>query len=260
MRVSRRKFANALRRPQAIQLLFQNIADLFIAGCPLLVASRSGTAPNPYKAVKFDWTDPSMFENPFKADSSINKVCIVISNIFDVLPVVKTFVDLCVSRSLKRFVLLSGSHTHKGGPYIGKLHEYIENSGVEFTVLRPTSFLENFAGIFAHGIRERNEIVTTVEGGRTPFVSGEDIAKAAFDTLFADKGPNTEYYVVGPELYSHDEVTSIFSEILGRKITHRHITGEEERAMFVSIGMPAGQPEFVSRAGQETAEARRKLW
>ncbi|KAJ3502624.1 hypothetical protein NLJ89_g8802 [Agrocybe chaxingu] len=224
------------------------------ASRPLLIASRSGTAPEPYKAVKFDWSDASTFENPFKADSNIDKVYIVISNIFDVLPIVQPFVDLSIAKGVKRFVLLSGSHTHKAGPYIGKLHEYIENTGVDFTVLRPTSFIENFAGVFAHSIRERNEIVSTAGNGRTPFVSGEDIAKAAFDALFADKSPNKEYYVVGPGLYSHDEVASLFSEILGRKVTHRRITGEEERAMLESVGMPPDQADFVSSAGQETAE------
>ena len=38
----------------------------------VLVASESGTAPSPYKAVKFNWFDDKTFEIPFNADSSID--------------------------------------------------------------------------------------------------------------------------------------------------------------------------------------------
>ena len=46
-------------------------------------------------------------------------------------------------------------------------------------------------------------------GGRwtyVPFVSAEDIAQAAFNALTSKQSPNKDYYVVGPELFLHDEV------------------------------------------------------
>ena len=39
-----------------------------------------------------------------------------------------------------------------------------------------------------------------------PFVSAEDIAQAAFNALTSKQSPNKDYYVVGPELFLHDEV------------------------------------------------------
>ena len=38
----------------------------------VLICSRSGTAPSPYKAVKFDWFDDRTFENPFVTDPNID--------------------------------------------------------------------------------------------------------------------------------------------------------------------------------------------
>ena len=43
--------------------------------------------------------------------------------------------------------------------------------------------------------------------GRIAFVSAGDIAQAAFDALVSKQCPNKDYYVVGPELFSYDEVS-----------------------------------------------------
>ena len=106
-----------------------------------LIASRSGTAPSPYKAVKFDWFDNETFENPFKADSNIDRIYLVVPYVFDQLTVVKPFIDLAISKGVKRFVLLSASQSEIGSPTMGKVHEYLLDTKVDYAVLRPTWFM-----------------------------------------------------------------------------------------------------------------------
>jgi len=65
---------------------------------------------------------------------------------------------------------------------------------------------ENFGTDFRDSIRDNDEIVSATRDGRIPFISSEDIAQAAFEALMAEKSPNRDYYVLGPELYSYDEV------------------------------------------------------
>ncbi|CAA7262583.1 unnamed protein product [Cyclocybe aegerita] len=207
------------------------------AGHTFLIASRLGVAPEPFKAIKFDWTDSATFENPFKADPNIDRVYLITPSVTEVLTIVKPFVDLAISKGVKRFVLLSGSQTEPGSPFIGKLHEYIVQLGVDYTVLRPTWFIENFGTMFYHSIRENNEIFSVTQSGRIPFIGADDIAKAAFDALFSEKSPNKDYYLAGPGLYSYDEVAALLSDVLGRKITHKHLTNEEEQALFQSFGV-----------------------
>ncbi|KAJ3509540.1 hypothetical protein NLJ89_g5172 [Agrocybe chaxingu] len=208
------------------------------AGHPFLIASRSGTAPEPFKAIKFDWFDPSTFEIPFKADPKIDKVYLIApTGVLDLLPLVKPFIDLALSKGVKRFVLLTATLSEPGGPGLGKIHEYVASLDVEYTVFRPTWFIENFGALYAHGIRENNEISSVTKNGRIPLIGADDIAKAAFDALFAEKSPNTDYYLVGPELFSYDEVATLFTEVLGRRITHKHLTDEEEQALFQSFGL-----------------------
>ena len=112
------------------------------AGHAVLLTSRKGEVPQPFKGVKFDWLDPSTFTNPFDVDPAIDRVYVVGPiGVLDTLPHVKPFIDLAVTKGVKRFVVLSGSPVGKGGPVAGKVHEYLEKIGVDYAVLRPTWFM-----------------------------------------------------------------------------------------------------------------------
>ena len=112
------------------------------AGQAVLLTSRKGEVPQPFKGVKFDWLDPSTFTNPFDVDPAIDRVYIVAPiGVLDAIPHVKPFIDLAVTKGVKRFVVLSGSLVGKGGPNTGKVHEYLEEIGVDYAVLRPSWFM-----------------------------------------------------------------------------------------------------------------------
>lgn len=119
---------------------------LHAANIPFLLASRKGDFPAPYKGVKFDWHDPTTFENPFVADPNIEKIYIVVpfatgGDASNSLLAVQPFLDLAVKKGVKRFVLLSGSAAEKGGPAMGKVHEYLHELGLDYCVLRPSWFM-----------------------------------------------------------------------------------------------------------------------
>lgn len=105
----------------------------------ILVASRTGQAP-PFKAAKFDWFDESTFENPFTTDVNIDKVYLVVPGLLDVLPVVQPFIDLAISKGVKRFVMCGANAVDKDGPAWGQVHKYLIDLGVDYTVLRPDRF------------------------------------------------------------------------------------------------------------------------
>jgi len=208
-----------------------------------LIASRSGTAPSPYEAVKFDWFDNKTFENPFKADSKIDRIYLVLPYAIDQLTIVKPFIDLAVIKGVKRFVLLSATQAEIGSPAMGKVHEYLLDIKVDYAVLRPTWFIENFSTAFHQSIREQNQIFGVAKDGRVPFISIQDIAQAAYEALVSKESPNKDYYIVGPQLFSHDEVAEILTEILGRKITYKRIISlDEHKKVFVEFGFA---PEYA---------------
>ncbi|KAF8646466.1 hypothetical protein AX16_007203 [Volvariella volvacea WC 439] len=202
------------------------------AGYSTLVTTRnpSKVAP-PLKGVKFDWLDKSTYDNPWNVDPNIDRVYLVLPEIPNDFDYVKPFIDLAVAKGVKRFVLLSATVFEKGKPGSGITHEYLENLGVEFHALRPTWFFENFTTIFLGPIKAKNEFPTTTKQGKVPFISVDDITEVAKESLIADKAPNTDTFILGPELLTYDEAAEILSEVIGRKITHKH-NSEEEALKF----------------------------
>ncbi|KAF9459739.1 hypothetical protein BDZ94DRAFT_1199056 [Collybia nuda] len=211
------------------------------ANYSFLIASRSPEKlPEEHRGqgVKFDWNDPTTFENPFKADTNIDRVYLICAVAVDRLAIMKPWIDLAVSKGVKRIVLVSASVFPYGGESAGAVHKYIAELGIDYCVLRPTWFMENFSTQFYHAICENNEIATSALDGRVALVSVDDIMEVAFRALVDEKSHNTDHVIVGPELLSYDEAVGILSEVIGRKITHRHMPQTEAKEFYMSFGIP----------------------
>ncbi|KAG7447419.1 NAD(P)-binding protein [Guyanagaster necrorhizus] len=206
---------------------------------PVLLTSRKGVVPEPFKGIKFDWYDPSTFENVFTADPNIDRIYLIApAGTLDVFPPMKPFIDLAVQKGVKRFVLLSATSFEPGSPAIGKVHEYLLSLKVDYAVIRPSWFFENFLTLHLPTIREQNTIMSASEDGKIGFISADDIADLAVSTLTDEKSHNKDYILTGPELLSYDDVAAIFTQVLGRKITHTRITVEESKKRYLAFGLP----------------------
>ena len=115
------------------------------SGKEVVFGTRSSQKiPSEYKHVLHDWDDPSTFGNAFAVD-----VGVTVENVYllpppacmEPLPIVKPFIDIAVEKGVKKFVLLSGSPCEKGGVAAGRVHEYLDNLGVDYVALRPTWFI-----------------------------------------------------------------------------------------------------------------------
>ena len=87
-------------------------------------------------------------------------------------------------------------------------------------------------------IRDKSSIFSAAGDGKISFVSAEDIAAVAYRALTDAKPHNCDYVIVGPELLSHDQVAALFTEILGRKVSHVRVTKEQLVENFLKFGMP----------------------
>ncbi|KAF9554812.1 NAD(P)-binding protein [Agrocybe pediades] len=233
---------------------------LYAANRPFIVASRSGQAPEPFKSVVFNWHDAGTFENPFKADPSIDRVYLVIPPGMDMMSFAGPFIDLAIVKGVKRFVLLTSTKSVAGGPAHGKVHQYLLDKGVDYAVLKPTWFMENFAHSYYRSIMDKDEISSATGDGKMPWVSCEDIAQAAFNELTAEKISNKEYFMLGPELHSCSEAAKIISSVLGREITHRKNTVEQQVEEFKKMGMPEPVGKALAFAQTSVAEGKEAVF
>ncbi|KAK0187499.1 hypothetical protein F5146DRAFT_1058985 [Armillaria mellea] len=204
------------------------------ANQPVLLTSRKGVVPQPFKGVKFDWFDPSTYENPFTADPTIDRVYLVAP-------------PGTLEKGVKRFVLLTGTSKLEEYPLmVYKVHEYLVSLNVDYAVLRPSWFFENFLTWHLPNIKEKNTIISASADGKIGFICADDIADLAVSALTDEKSHNTDHIIMGPELLTYDEVAALFTEILGRKITHTRITIEELKQRYISLGLPADFADMIA--------------
>ncbi|KAG0652081.1 Agroclavine dehydrogenase [Hyphodiscus hymeniophilus] len=240
------------------------IAPLLAAnGYTTLMASRSGTMksflPNCH-GVKFDWFDQSTWTSLFTSTPNISAIFLVAPPVLDCVPIMKSFIELAITHHVKRLVLLSASLMEVGdGPSFGEISGYVARFGVEYTVLRPTWFMENFSEMqHLPTISDQDMIVTTTGEGKVPFVSAEDIAECAFRALTDAKSHDTDHLILGPELLSYDQIAEIFTKALGRKITHVKITEDESIAALKQYGVAADYAQMLADLDTAIREGKEK--
>jgi festuclavine dehydrogenase len=117
------------------------LANLLLnANVPLILATRSGKVPAPFRGARFDWLDASTYQIPFDTDSNIDRIYLIPPPVLDMFPPMKAFIDFAIQKGVKRFVLMSAALLEEGGPAMGKVHEYLHSRQVEYCVLRPSWF------------------------------------------------------------------------------------------------------------------------
>ncbi|MET7987709.1 MULTISPECIES: NAD(P)H-binding protein [unclassified Streptomyces] len=204
-------------------------AQLAAEGHRVKAASRKATPVDGAESVRFDWNEPATWDAALDRVDRVYLVPPIGSS--DPAAVMLPFLRQARARGVRRAVLLSSSAIPAGGPAVGQVHEELPGLFREWAVLRPSWFMQNFAGHTPHarGIREEGAIRTASGDGRVGFIDAGDIAAVAVRALTDEQAPDTDLLLTGPEALSYDDVAAIITEVTGRPVEHRHLTFEELR-------------------------------
>jgi len=91
--------------------------------------------------------------------------------------------------------------------------EELRRSGIPYTVIRPTGFFSDMAGIFNMAAKGRVYIFGSGENKMNP-IHGADVAKMCVDAVDMNK---EEISLGGPEIFTYTEITEMAFEVLGKK-------------------------------------------
>ncbi|ABY23454.1 conserved hypothetical protein [Renibacterium salmoninarum ATCC 33209] len=220
------------------------------------VATRTPIDGNP-EQVRFDWVDPAT-HGP--ALAGVDRIYLVAPiGVADPMPMVEPFLTKALHVGVRRVVLLSSSAIGDGDPGLGALHQLVRVRMPEWTVLRPSWFMQNFLREHpvADGIRLRNEIVTATGTGRVAFVDAAYIAAVATQVLLDTVPHNTDHVITGPEALSYADAAAVITEATTRTVRHRPVTTTEMADRFITAGIPkefaavlAGLDEDIRRGAE----------
>jgi len=102
-----------------------------------------------------------------------------------------------------------------------KIEQWLRASGMEYTFLRCSFFMQNLNTTHRAEIADRDEIFVPVGAAKTSFIDARDIGAVTALALTEAGHANKAYDLTGPEALDYYQVAEAFSQVLGRKITYR---------------------------------------
>ncbi|MHA6246721.1 SDR family oxidoreductase [Pontibacter sp. CAU 1760] len=156
----------------------------------------------------------------------------------DQVTMAKTLVDEAKQAGVKHIVKLSviGADATPGlqiGRWHREVEQYIEASGIAYTFLRPTSFMQNFANYDAESIKKDGKFYHPTGNGRVSHIDVRDIAAVAVAILTSTGHEGKAYELTGPEALSGKEVASILSEVTGKPVDFVDIPEDDARSAML---------------------------
>jgi len=126
---------------------------------------------------------------------------------------------------------------HKG------TEEVLATSGVPFSVLRNSWYLENYTGQLGQYLAT-GTLLGSTHGGRVSAASRADYAAAAVAVLLAD-APEQVYELAG-DSFDFTELAATITEVTGTTVTSQDVSTEEHVKALQGFGLDEGTAGFVA--------------
>ncbi|GAA4890702.1 hypothetical protein GCM10025789_04060 [Tessaracoccus lubricantis] len=136
---------------------------------------------------------------------------------------------------------LQGAERNRVVPH-ATLEAWLRGSGLDWTFVRPSFFLQNLTFTHVGDIRDRGELVVPAGRGATAFVDADGVAAVVVAALLEPRAHRHRAWTpTGPEALTYAQVASILSRVLGRRIAYSSPSAVRYAAHARrTLGMPAG--------------------
>lgn len=149
-------------------------------------------------------------------------------------------------RGLKKVVLMTamGANASDATPF-RKAEIELEKSGLNYNIIRPNWFFQNFNTFWGQGIKNEFKIALPAASAKVGFIDTRDVSEVAAKLLVSDAFNNKDFDLSGPAAVDHDEVAAEISKVISKKITYENIAPEKLGATLLSWGLPKDYVDFM---------------
>lgn len=204
------------------------VQTLRAAGQPVRAASRSGE-------VRFDWSRQDTWQPALAGTSAVYLLAP------EDPALAAGFVARAVDSGVGRIVALSGRGIDQVGdfsPGMLAAEEAVRKSGIEWTIIRPNNFNQNFSEDLWRQPLLDGRLALPMGATPEPFVDAQDIAEVAA-TLLTSPGHHEQVYdLSGPRALTFAEAVATIARATGRVIRYVELTPEQYRAELLAQGYP----------------------
>jgi uncharacterized protein YbjT (DUF2867 family) len=129
-----------------------------------------------------------------------------------------------------------------------QIETLVRGSGMGWTIIRPTGFMQNFSeGFLLPGILQAGAVFSATGDGVVPFIDAADIARVAEASLVEPQHSGAVYDVTGPEALSLADMTSIIAEAAKRTIAYQTISAEALAGSLKEAGVSEAYAAMLLR-------------
>jgi uncharacterized protein YbjT (DUF2867 family) len=127
-------------------------------------------------------------------------------------------------------------------------------SGIPHTLLRSNAYMQNVLALVP-AIAATSSFGSAAGKGRTGLIDARDVAAVAAQAA-ADPAVHAgkTYWLTGPDLLSNYDVAAVLSRLLGRTVTYRELTFEENKAAMIRAGVAEQIAQMNAQAFSLTAD------
>ena len=118
------------------------------------------------------------------------------------------------------------------------VEQAIESSGMSWTFLRPSSFMQNVITFMSETIKAESAFYSASGVAKISHVDVRDIASVAVKALTEPTHVGKVYTLTGSEALTYDELAQELSTVLGRSISHISLAHEDLKQAMLAEGMP----------------------
>jgi uncharacterized protein YbjT (DUF2867 family) len=121
----------------------------------------------------------------------------------------------------------------------------LAQSGLPFTILRPTFFMQNTLA-FAPTIAKEGRFYGSMKDGKASFVDLRDVAAVAAHTLTEPGHEGKIYEITGPETLSFSDIAGKLSAALGKPVAYIDLPRPALVSAMTGMGMPDWQANGIA--------------
>jgi uncharacterized protein YbjT (DUF2867 family) len=240
------------------------IVDTFIKrNIPLRILVRDKKKVSrflPYQNLEIcvgDLLKPETYKN---ALTGINKVLLISSAVERMTETQQTFIDVAKANGVPHVIKFSGADSGVGflsHKFIAQkehedIEDYLINSGVNWSIIRPSQFMQMYLPGAPTGVDLSTGTLTLpIKKGKLSPVDIEDVAGICVRLLTENGHENKIYEMTGPDALDMEEACNIISAVLGRRIAYNDIGLDDYETMLLNRGIPKDRVSILTQISKQ---------
>ena len=191
------------------------------------------------EAVIIDYNLPETLQAAFKG---CDKLFLLGPNLPNQSELERNAVTAAKAAGVRHIVKQSVMGAEEEAYSLAKVHrpveKAIESTGLAWTFLRPSSFMQNTVTFMGETIRAESAFYSASGQSKISHVDVRDIAAVTVKALTEPNHEGRVYTLTGPEALTYDEMASELSKALGRPINHVNLSPSDLKSGMLAEGMP----------------------